>query len=660
MPAYLGQASIVLDQTGLPPGTPGRSRNTGVAGVIVNARNNDNTNILRWRWSLARPRASAATLSSTQGPTTTFTPDVDGTYALTLTVNEGKAVQQRQVLLFAVKNAAGKRFPAQGETTEANWNSAYTGQPNETGWWEDIDEILRANQAVINGSIVTAIPEAGLANSRELAVGPGLSLVDGGPGSTLTLNTAFTAGTELHADVVGQPESIVGTRTVDGPSHNVANYGQTNLGSEGLPGYGTSGNFATIAGGYNNKATAQAATVGGGLLNVASAANAVVAGGTANEATAAAAAVLGGSGNIASGAAAAVAGGTGNSAQDANTFVGAGATCLAVAPRSAVVAGNGNQATGDDAFVGAGVSNLADGAGACIVAGNNNETQTTYAFVGAGDNNTVSATHACIVAGTSNAAGGDYSGILCGSNNLTGAANAAVAGGSDNSANAAQAFVGAGTSNVAAGIDSAVAGGNANNASGNYSSIPGGRSNTASAEDAHAWGRQATASHTGSIVIKDGANVAAASSAANEITLYGSGNIRLMTNGAKIVHRLGTSSNNYKDLLQGHQTTTNNSTQHVTIASPVDGADVTVRGTLKGKQASSANGISLAYWATFTRNGGAVALVGSPHWNDLQTAMAWTASVNISGSTVRISFTGAAGVTIRWSWDFEVHYGGQT
>lgn len=665
MPAYLGQASIVLDQTGLTPGTAGRSRNDGVVGTIVNARNSDNTNILRWRWSLARPRASAATLSSTQGPTTTFTPDVDGTYALSLSVNEGKVVQQRQVLLFAVKNAAGKRYPAQGETIEANWTSVYTGQPNDTGWWEDLDEILRANQGVINGSIVTVVAEPTLANHRRLVAGPGLSFVDDLPSNTLTVDTAFTAGTELHADVVGQPENIVGTRTVDGPTHDVANYGQTNLGSEGLPGYGTSGNFATISGGYNNKATAQAATVGGGLLNVASAANAVVAGGTTNEATAAAAAVLGGSGNIASGTAAAVAGGTGNSAQDADAFVGGGATCLAVAPRSGVVAGLGNQATGDNSFVGAGVNNNPDGGSSAIVAGSGNEAQNTYSIVGAGQDNTAAGSHSGVLAGTSNLAIGDYSTVTGGNGNSTGSTSAHVGGGLSNTASGTQSFVGAGNSNAAVGTNSVVVGGDTNTAQGTASAVLGGRGNTASGDDTFCMGRGGFASHNGSAIIKDGQNISVSSGANNELTVRFDGGIKFITTGAKLRHQLGSSTNNYSERVMGSASTTDAVLQSQTIATIPNGANVTIIvRKFDGKQTSSNNCKSLDFKATYTNNGGVVALVnGTSHVNNTVNtagAAAWNAAIAISGTNININYTGAAATTIRWSWDIDVCYGGQT
>ena len=55
-----------------------------------------------------------------------------------------------------------------------------------------------------------------------------------------------------------------------------------------------------------------------------------------------------------------------------------------------------------------------------------------------------------------------------------------------------------------------------------------------------------------------------------------------------------------------------------------------------------------------------MAIVGSAHLNDVKGAPAWSLAVGISGTNIQLQFTGAAATTIRWTWDFEVHYGGQT
>jgi hypothetical protein len=678
--AYLGAASIVINQATLPPGVAGRSRDDGVTAQLVTLSNADNTNISSgtggWTWTLYKPRGSTATLSSPTSPTCTFTPDIDGTYRVELKVNEGLKSTQKAKAALGVRSVGGYRVPAQGETTEANWTSSHTGNPNETGWWEDLADILRSVQGAFDGSLLTVNAEAALAQSRQIAFDPAVfAVVDNGGGSTLDVTLAINPGTERHDDTPGFAENIVSTRQYDASTHDAVRYGQVNLGSQSFPGYGTTANYATIAGGLNNLASGQGATVGGGVTNTASATNAVVSGGTSNTASAAAATVgggnsntataanagvLSGSSNDATGAQAAIAGGSNNAASGINSGVLSGSACSASADRAGVVAGTTNIASGDDSFVGAGDTNNADGGSSAVVAGTDNEAQSTYSIVGAGELNIAAATHSGILAGASNQTSGDNSGILAGSSNTTGAANASVCGGVDNSAGGIDSHVGGGNSNSASGLDSVVAGGNTNIASGDYSSSPGGRSNTASASDAHAWGRQANATHAGSIVIKDGSASSASSSAANEITLYGSGNIRHVTNGARVQYRLGTSSNNYGERVQGHISTTDATVQNINIAAIPNGGDCTVRGTLKGKRSGTANSLSYAFWATYTNNGGAVAMVGAPHWDDLQTAEAWNAAVDFAGTDIRLEFNGAIGTTIRWSWDFEVHYGGQT
>jgi len=767
---FLGQAKIVIDQATLPPGVAGVPRDDGVLGQVVTLRNADNTNISGttggWLWVLFKPRGSAATLSSPTSPTCSFTPDVDGTYRVELYVNEKQKPNQKARSAIAVRDGAGFRYPAQGESNENTWTSAYTGQPNETGWWEDINDILRSGQAAIDGTHVTATAQPGLPNSRRLQVGAGLSLVDGGPGGDITLDTAFSAGTKLLADVGAQPENIVGARTVEPPTRDNTKYGQTNLGSESLPGLGTKANYASIGGGLNNLADGLQAHVGGGNANVATGTasgvlagvsnvtqgvRSVVVGGNGNSVTAQDGGVVAGNGNIVSAQRAGIVSGNGNTASAVEAFVGAGntntasgiksgvvagSTCTASGLNSAVVAGdtnvasntqavvvggNTNQAQAEGSIIGAGSGNLVSGQNAACVGGSSNSVAGQRGFVGAGNGNSASAQGSSVCGGDTNTASGQEShvggGNLCTasglrsvvvggrlngasgicsfigggvSNSIGVNSNAVICGGDTNSTGDDGTFVGGGTSNSAAGPYASVVGGSGNNSSGNRSHIGGGSANAASgdysavaggsgnsatssytsalagrdclasASDAHALGRGAQATNSGAVVIKDGAATTQASSAINQLTLRFDGGIRQICSGGKITRILGTSTNNYTEVLQGQQSTTDGSAQTVNIATIPSGADCTVRGTLKGKQNGSANGRSLAFWATYTNNGGAVAIVGSAHVNDLKGAPAWSLAVGISGTHIQLQFTGAAATTIRWTWDFEVHYGGQT
>lgn len=659
---FLGQASIVIDQATLPPGVAGRSRTDGVVGQVVTLRNADNTNVVvgGHRWVLRTPRASAATLSSPTSPTCTFTPDVDGTYLVELYVNEGQKPNQKARALLGVPSVGGFRYPAQGEAAEANWTSAYTGNPNETGWWESMDEILRSGQASIDGSHVTVIAEAGLPNSRRLQIGSGLSLVDGGPGGDITLDTAFAAGTKRLADVALQPENIISARAVQPSTRDNTNHGQVNLGSESVAGKGTKDDYATIGGGLDNLADGASATIAGGSSNTASADSATIAGGTGNEASAFGSSIGGGDSNTASASCSTVAGGNGNTASAQESVVAGGSLNTASGLRSGAVSGAGNTASGARAFVGAGNGNGVSGDDGACVGGVTNSVGGAQGFIGGGDGNSIGVvSNAVICGGTDNSVSDDATFIGGGETNSAAGPHAVCVGGTNNASSGSASAVGGGSGNTASGDYSTIAGGFGNSASGNYSSALG-QSSSASAANTHAIGYGAQASHSGAIVLKDGAATTQASSTTNEITLRGDGGIRFIANGARVTHRLGSSTNNYSERLQGQQSTTDATAQTVNIASPASGADVTVRGTLKGKQNSSANGRSLAFWATYTNNGGAVAIVGSAHLNDVKGAPAWSLAVGISGTNIQLQFTGAAATTIRWTWDFEVHYGGRT
>ncbi len=647
---FLGQAKIVIDQATLPAGVAGVPRDDGVLGQVVTLRNADNTNISGttggWLWVLFKPLGSAATLSSPTSPTCSFTPDVDGTYRVELYVNEKQKPNQKARSAIAVRDGAGFRYPAQGESNENTWTSAYTLNPNETGWWEDIDKILRSGQAAIDGTHVTATAQPGLPNSRRLQVGAGLSLVDGGPGGDITINTAFTAGTKRLADVALQAENILSTRAVKASTRDNTKYGQVNLGSESVGGKGVKADYATIGGGIDNLCSGSYATVSGGSGNTVSGLGSVICGGESN---------------TVSGLRGAIVGGISNTVSADRSFIGAGVSNQVTAVRGAIVAGESNTVSAQRGFIGAGSTNTVGNDNAVVVGGVSNSCSGVRGFIGAGQSNSLGAVQDSVIGGGgNNSTADDYTVVGGGSTNTATAIYAACLGGHKCTAGGIASACGGGSANTASGDYSVAPGGSANTASGSYSSVLAGRSSTASASDAHALGYGAQAIHAGAVVIKDGAATTQASTAANELTLRFDGNVRVISSGGKFVRRLGTSTNNYSEQVQSQQTTTDGTAQTVNIASVPSGADCTVRGTLKGKQNGSANGRSLAFWATYTNNGGAVAIVGSAHVNDLKGAPAWSLAVGISGTHIQLQFTGAAATTIRWTWDFEVHYGGQT
>lgn len=691
----LGQASIVIDQATLGPGVAGVSRDDGVLSEVVTLRNADNTNVTRHQWILIKPRASTATLSAPTSASCQFTPDADGTYAIVLLVNEGRGRYQVQRRLLGVRSSGGYRYPSQGESNEANWASLYTLTTNETGWWEDMDAILRANQAFPDASLLTVDTEGDLGNSRRLVAGAGITVSDGGPGGDFEISTTLSSGVKSLLDVVGEAENLVGVRTVKPPTRDVLKYGQVNLGSESLAGKGTSGRYATVSGGLNNTASSNNATVAGGTANLASGDGAAVLGGSTNTASGATSTVAGGANNVASVLGAAIGGGTRNAASGGYAFIGAGLDNTASGSTSAVAGGNANSAIGDGTFVGAGNANEVEGDNACIVGGYENVigsiNPADFSCIVGGYQNVISkATASCIVGGQDNDASSDYASIVGGLDNQCNSTYAHVGGGAYNVADgsydaiaggygnnvtgdygtiagglsnvaALASFVGGGYNNAATGTYSGILHGASNSASGDYSHA-GGRSSTASGTNSIALGYNANATHAGSIVIKDGDSTSRASSAANEVTIQGLGGVRVYFYGSKFRRSGFSSSTNYHDTYEGSATTTGALLTSTTICSIPTNQDVHIRGVLKGKKSSSVDYAHRIYEGAFVNNGGAITTVTAltNSFGSAGSGNLYAATIGVSGTDIAISYQGVAATTVRWTWHLEVFIGGTT
>src|SRR5574343_829993 len=119
----MATANIIINQTGRPPGLPGRSRDDLALSVPVVLTNEDNSGVVALNWRmLAKPAASTANLDTPTSSSCQFTPDVAGSYLVQLLVNG----RERATAIAAVKNAfLALRIPAKGETTELNgWEGA--------------------------------------------------------------------------------------------------------------------------------------------------------------------------------------------------------------------------------------------------------------------------------------------------------------------------------------------------------------------------------------------------------------------------------------------------------------------------------------------------------------------------------------------------------
>ncbi len=125
-------ASIIFQQNADGYTTP-CSRDDLVLSLPVTVLNNDNSGATSWLWTITdKPDGSIASLVSPTSSTTTFTPDIVGTYLIKLVINAGASFNQRGA---AIKTAKlHYRIPAATETTEFD---AYKG------WAPAVDLALR-------------------------------------------------------------------------------------------------------------------------------------------------------------------------------------------------------------------------------------------------------------------------------------------------------------------------------------------------------------------------------------------------------------------------------------------------------------------------------------------------------------------------------------
>lgn len=169
----MASAQIVIDQSGAPAGSPSLSRSDLALSIPVVLTNGDNTSVRVWRWALvASPPGSTAVLTSTVGATTSFTPDIEGSYLIELQVNEGRS-GERDRRIAAVLNADGLRFPVSGEGTEFNEDG------NTQGYGPDLDEILRAASEGGGGSISITDGTTTVAGAETIELDPAFFAVGG-------------------------------------------------------------------------------------------------------------------------------------------------------------------------------------------------------------------------------------------------------------------------------------------------------------------------------------------------------------------------------------------------------------------------------------------------------------------------------------------------
>ena len=262
--------------------------------------------------------------------------------------------------------------------------------------------------------------------------------------------------------------------------------------------------YATVAGGYGNRAGNVNATVGGGVGNNASGYDATIAGGSMNTASSYDATIGGGYNNIASGD---------------SSFIGGGIYNANAGIYGTVAGGGYNAAEGDYPTIGGGYGNYANADNATVSGGLGNTASSVNSTIGGGDQNTASGAASTISGGESGTASGSGASVGGGSANSASGVNATVSGGYSNEASDSESTVGGGNNNTASGYIATISGGYYNTASGLYSTVPGGSNNTALGNYSMAAGYAATAMHPGSFVWADSQGTTFSSQADNTFNI---------------------------------------------------------------------------------------------------------------------------------------------
>ncbi len=305
--------------------------------------------------------------------------------------------------------------------------------------------------------------------------------------------------------------------------------------------------FATVSGGWFNKAKAIYASIGGGSENTASGDYGTIGGGLRNQAAGGAATVAGGNLNGASGTRASIGGGYSNDASGESSTVGGGADNTADANYATVGGGSSNEASASGGVVSGGSSNQVFGAHGTVGGGWMNQVGSAaalYGTVAGGHLNVASGDRASIGGGEENVASGLWSGVFAGWSNAASGTRASVVGGQGNTATGDYSLVGGGYLNETIGAYASIAGGRENDASDDYSTVgggwgnwagglgatvPGGESCAATGDYGFAAGRRAKASHSGSFVWGDSSDLDVSSTAANQFIVRASGGVWMGT-----------------------------------------------------------------------------------------------------------------------------------
>lgn len=179
--------TILVEQSGQPPGVAGQSRDDLVLSSLVTLSDPANPAATSFSWTLTTPVGSSAALSDPTASSPTFTPDVEGTYLAYLEVDGLKSWEENAIGdLVSTQGGGGvkltnaTRIPGSGETKQFDAT---------IGWQEALDPVLRSVDSVLaiqgqaHGSIFYANSVGDVAALAPGGAAFGSALTTGGAGT---------------------------------------------------------------------------------------------------------------------------------------------------------------------------------------------------------------------------------------------------------------------------------------------------------------------------------------------------------------------------------------------------------------------------------------------------------------------------------------------
>jgi len=220
------QATITIDQTTKPAGVAGDSREDLDTALLITCSNASIEG--SYLWTLVDVPIRSALVRGTTGAaaTFTFTPDVKGTYLVSLRVN-GSPLQVDNdqkfgaVVTFGAKSLGWRYLAAREDEGDDNIlkpGLSFPGDLNIRGWATERDVQLEQTELAAYEVLNRVLISPGLAADTMVQLDPATgklhaSVVPASPGSSNPSN--FTAGTNAEVTALGIP-TLLGGFKVDG------------------------------------------------------------------------------------------------------------------------------------------------------------------------------------------------------------------------------------------------------------------------------------------------------------------------------------------------------------------------------------------------------------------------------------------------------------